>query len=535
MTTNFLILSGSYVGPDLVAEFGLLPPAFLPLGGARLLNAQMSIATSYTSTVYLSLPENFVLRDHDARYIEDNSIALIRVSPESTLTEGLLNALDAMPPADELIIMYGDTLVNEPHPVPQDCYAVGHSHQIAAWDVVPNTIKRGAFSAERTTSTSEGSIIAGFFRFSSFSVFRSILSRSLDLNDALARYSREVGLTAHPTEYWYDFGHLNTYYNSRRESFISRDFNKLTGVGASILKTGSPSRKIYAEAMWYENLPKSLQRLAPRIEPRRAETPFSYAIEYLPLPLVSELYVYAELPSNAWENILRRCANALAALHNHHPLEHELPFEYSRQFYDQMIVGKSSARLREFLTTRRIDGDVPWTLNATRLPSILELMEILIANIGPTTQSDLAIMHGDFHFGNLFFDFRRDEILAIDPRGMMPDGTLTMFGDRRYDVAKLAHSVIGGYDYIISGRYELERVRPYEMMFEIENTKARKVAQVVFGERFMADAKYDAKEILSLTALLFLSMLPLHAEAPDRQMAILANAYRLYLDCILPC
>ncbi|MNF05243.1 hypothetical protein D3C80_2049270 [compost metagenome] len=41
------------------------------------------------------------------------------------------------------------------------------------------------------------------------------------------------------------------------------------------------------------------------------------------------------------------------------------------------------------------------------------------------------------------------------------------------------------------------------------------------------------KDIMPLTVLLFLSMLPLHADRPDRQEAMLVNALRLYSDYVI--
>ncbi|ELY6214457.1 capsular biosynthesis protein, partial [Cronobacter dublinensis] len=41
---------------------------------------------------------------------------------------------------------------------------------------------------------------------------------------------------------------------------------------------------------------------------------------------------------------------------------------------------------------------------------------------------------------------------------------------------------------------------------------------------------FSFKEILALTATLFLSMLPLHYDRPDRQLAFVATAINLYKE-----
>jgi hypothetical protein len=42
--------------------------------------------------------------------------------------------------------------------------------------------------------------------------------------------------------------------------------------------------------------------------------------------------------------------------------------------------------------------------------------------------------------------------------------------------------------------------------------------------------KLGAAEVMAVTTTLFLSMLPLHADKPKRQWALLANGLRLFLD-----
>jgi hypothetical protein len=45
----------------------------------------------------------------------------------------------------------------------------------------------------------------------------------------------------------------------------------------------------------------------------------------------------------------------------------------------------------------------------------------------------------------------------------------------------------------------------------------------------MGGVKLDAPEVMAVTTTLFLSMLPLHADRPKRQWALLANGLRLFL------
>jgi len=138
------------------------------------------------------------------------------------------------------------------------------------------------------------------------------------------------------------------------------------------------------------------------------------------------------------------------------------------------------------------------------------------------------LMHGDFCFSNILYDSRVRRIRAIDPRGLVGSRP-TIFGDTRYDLAKLSHSILGRYDQIVAGRRRVSRQRAdFEISFEeipCQPWLAEALADLeVDGVRARSD------EVTAVMVSLFLSMLPLHGDRPDRQAAFIANALRLYLD-----
>jgi hypothetical protein len=103
-----------------------------------------------------------------------------------------------------------------------------------------------------------------------------------------------------------------------------------------------------------------------------------------------------------------------------------------------------------------------------------------------------------------------------------------LYGDPRYDMAKLSHSVIGLYDFILAGRYALDYDgnRSIGVSFDVPDsfqTLTQDYLSMSIGGRRTAD-----RGNLAMTALLFLSMLPLHSDRRDRQYVMLANAFRLF-------
>ena len=110
---------------------------------------------------------------------------------------------------------------------------------------------------------------------------------------------------------------------------------------------------------------------------------------------------------------------------------------------------------------------------------------------------------------------------------MTPDGRLTIYGDIRYDLAKLSHSILGLYDWIIAGYYEVS-LKDQSITLCIEDTGAHRETQQAFIQLVEEEFGITAQNLYAMQIQLFLSMLPLHADDKRRQDALFANAFRLH-------
>ena len=139
-------------------------------------------------------------------------------------------------------------------------------------------------------------------------------------------------------------------------------------------------------------------------------------------------------------------------------------------------------------------------------------------------------MHGDFCFTNIFFDARSQRIRAIDPRGFFLAGQPTTFGDARYDLAKFAHSVLGNYDFILSGRFSCSGVSSGDLDLTFSEEASMSFLSAVAVEHRVAGRGISDIDVVAMTIHLFLSMLPLHKDCPERQDAFLVNTIRLFMQ-----
>ena len=348
---------------------------------------------------------------------------------------------------------------------------------------------------------------------------------------ALNKYAERRPLTPIEVEKWHDFGHLPLYFQSKRDVLVARVFNSMKSDGQSLIKSSSQTEKMQAEAHWYENLPPEIRINTPRYLGRIQDNGFSgYALEYLYHPTLSDLRVFGRLPMTSWLQILANCVAFVEKCRDIRPAPgaEEATPDFAQAFYENMFRRKTCSRLDAFCATRGIAADTTMRLNGTQLPPLNQIVAEILDTIPPTQPEDICFWHGDLFFGNMFFDFRAQRVICVDPRGQLDDGRNCIYGDYRYDLAKLAHSILGDYDKTIMSRTRLDRLGPADWTFEIEQSPGAVEIAEVFVSLVRERFGIGLTTLRALAATLFFSMLPLHYDNVDRQDRILASGLVLY-------
>lgn len=523
--TTLVILSGAYIATELIGEFGRLPACFLPNGTRRLYQAQIEAWKGVVDRVVVTLPDDYAVPEFDRKLLGTLSAEIFRTPASVALNEAIVQVVDGANISGRVLLLFGDTMVYLDDPsVGPDMFAVGESPQLALWATYERD-QEGLRFVNRLESGSNG-IVAGFFDLSDADLLAQSMNTGNGFYEGLSLYSAKNPLHPVATARWLDFGHLFSYHYSRRMEFDARSFNSIKGDKFAILKTGTPTRKIFAEAEWYGHLPTTMRLFCPQYLGFEPSPVPGYRVEYLYLPILSELFTYAELPINTWGLIFDSCREFLETCHSHRPRDFELPMNFADHFFDDIFRRKTFRRVEQFVGAVGLSMDVEWRFAGRPQPTLRAVLDTLIAMIAPTTGDDIRLWHGDFHFANLFFDFRSRRIKAVDPRGMLSDGSLSIYGDRRYDLAKLGHSVVGLYDLIIADRFDLT-CAPYDIDIDFGGAGASAIA-TLYAEMRIGDRRFVDREIVAMIALLFFSMIPLHESHPRRQWAMLANGFRLF-------
>lgn len=516
----FIINSAAYVHSEFQNELGLIPPCLLPIGNKKLIEFQVqAIRKVFNGCIYVSLPESYRLSINEDLLLSSLKVNVVFVPEQFSLGESLAYILNSEyltnKEFNSLRMLHGDTLITELIEE-LDIISVGEANSDYGWEKLENDEQTG-----------RNLVWSGFFSFSDPLLLLKYLAlyRS-DFILAVRQYSTDKNTDKIELLEWLDLGHINTYFKSRARITTERAFNSLKINDNVIYKSSQWNGKVKAEAYWFNNIPLNIKKYTPNyLSDGEENNQFYYCLEYLPFLPLNEIFVHGRNQKEFWELINRlikryfqeaKVSSASVSKNIINKITRD-----SRGLYES----KTLARVELFCTENDFDfNSVCLTVEGKDI-SYNEILKECLLKV-----RDLpivpAIMHGDLCFSNILYDSRFETLKVIDPRGMNFQDEFTIYGDQKYDLAKYTHSIIGLYDFIISGRYKIVKKGKYEeIVFDLDGRL------IEIQEQFMSEIfieRVSVRDIMPVVVLLFLSMLPLHRDDKNRQKAMLLNAIRLY-------
>lgn len=326
--------------------------------------------------------------------------------------------------------------------------------------------------------------VSGIYHFTSSALLRNLLKEQLkndsnkinnefQLSTVLQEIANDDDFLIIETEL-IDFGTLEEYLENRSVK-ISRSFNDITINGNIVNKSSELEReKIIKEYNWFNNLPTDIKIHTPRIFEREFFLPRTwYNMEKVLCPSLREVYLFMDSSKETWDNIFNSMFDLLK----------KMEFHGQQNSFMKTVVDKTIARVN--------DIDIP--VENKLIKEFIAYMENTINNF-----SRPALMHGDFCFSNLLYDFQSSKVIMIDPRG-------ELFGDHYYEVAKIAHSVLFDYDFVDAELYYVVSGKSY-----LYNKGKEEVKETFMSYLDKYYSKQEQEYIFMITASLFLSMIPLH-------------------------
>lgn len=513
-----LINSADYVNSEFRNEFGAIPPIFLPIGNKKLLTYQVALLREYFSKkepIIVSLPQKYNLSIDEQKLIQYLNIEIVFVPEGISLGMAILYVLNTVEiEADNIRLLHGDTLLDE-FPLDDDCVALTKTQDEYNWE----------FKNDKEKDL----IWCGYFSFLSAKKFvRELAITYGDFAKSVYNYANnEPNLTYPEIKGWYDLGHINTYFSSRSKITTQRAFNLLRIENGVVWKSGSPTIKIEAEANWFKNLPIQLKRFTPQlIQSGYIDDNVFYETEYLSILPLNEVFVHGKKGVGYWDRIISLITNFLQEARSCFSPNNESELCKVIADSNALYSKKTHERLQAYAEQANIDLSKPNKYAGIDLPS---LQQITQECINKTLELPIvpAVLHGDLCFSNIMYNSRSHHIKVIDPRGLNIEQELTIYGNQSYDLAKLCHSIIGLYDFIIADSFEIEKSDEsgIKLIFGIDN-RLKEIQENFIARSIVPEI--NNIDIIAPTILLFLSMLPLHSDKPYRQEAMLANVLRLY-------
>lgn len=323
---------------------------------------------------------------------------------------------------------------------------------------------------------------------------------------------------------WLDCGNPDMQARSHQTLLQARAFNevKIDPVLGTLTKRSRDSEKFINEVNYLRLLPPDLAVLFPRVLAYSIDWSDPWVeMEYYGYPTLSEVFLFENVDPGVWQRVFAHLAEILGTRFAKHA--RPIPGDAVREMY----VGKTRRRLAtmkcapELAELLRHDGDV--VVNGKAMPNLQTWwprIEAEVARLETTARG--AVVHGDLCLSNILYDLRSRICKLIDPRGSF--GAVGIYGDARYDVAKLWHSVHGLYDFIVNDLFRVS-VDGNRVELSIRATSAHREIEDRFARVFFP--AYDRREIQLIAALLFASMPALHYDKPQRQLAMYARSLQL--------
>ena len=316
-------------------------------------------------------------------------------------------------------------------------------------------------------------------------------------------------------------------YNQNNDNINKpRNFNeiKIDRQASVFTKKSYQTSKITAEREWYKNIPDELQKFCPKVLGfSKDENMANLSLEYIYNPSLSVMFTKEELSQSEFNSILESIFKLYSKFISHKDNQ-GIGYNFRKIYIDktlERIGALVNSPINSLISAKEI------TLNGERIKGFPEIKDEFLKKLQSiaATPYPASVIHGDFCFSNILFDKEKNAFWLVDPRGSFGEG-FSVYGDPRYDIAKLRHSFVGLYDFIITDKFLLtESNNLPSFNFKIL-TDYNVSGLESFFDKLVAKFEFSVDDIKLIEASLFLSAIPLHSENESRQKAFFLIALK---------
>jgi len=532
-----LVPNWAPLSPDLEAETGSKYAAFMSLGGVPLYKHIISLYQRDRDRVRMVFLVAQDAPEFDIDPLEKSWIEVIRLKRSRSIGETVLAGLTETTPGSAVVVHMADTLLDIDGVPLGDAVYVQSRSDIYRWTSVSvDSTGCVKITSDRDETGPSGPrpVCVGLFSFVDGNRLAAALVSAFEHGShgrepffvALENYSSCCPMELRPIKHWMDCGHVDGYYESRLSYQNLRHFNTLSydSVRGWITKKSSNSDAFRKQVRWFKQIHDEVAPFLPRVFGSSDGSDPFITMEFLSIPTLGDLFITQRLNLGAWNDVVRSIS-CIQSCFAEKAVRNSLAPQLARSVY----LDKTRSRLEQFTAQNPsaksyfiCRGAEKWTIGRVQ-----QTLESFIEHSGLLEIDELTPIHGDFCFSNLLYDYKVRLVKMIDPRGDF--GVPGVFGDRRYDLAKLAHSYAGKYDLITADQFSVEVESEGLLRLYVRTDDYYTRVKSIFDTVLLPDIVLR-EEVYSLQALLFLSMLPLHVDKPRRQLAMLTTGLELYAE-----
>jgi len=441
----------------------------------------------------------------------------------------------------EILIVLGDTIIkdNIQNKIKRDFIGYKEVDEYKRWCLVDiGNNKAKGFIHQSDVDYGIRTATIGVYFFKDFRLFDKCIDKIIDdniriknefqISSVMEEYMKVKDIYCERFEDWFDCGEIKTFNDTRKH--VARQFNSITiTADNTVIKRSTNFDKIRQEIYWYLNIPNKLKVYTPQLINYSEVDPF-YELEHINFTPMNELFLF-NLPSiEEWKIFFDTVFNFIDKLRNYS--YKNITHYNSDKMLKEILLDKTVDRIKY------LDGEY-WKdikekdyININKITyknipllqdKILQYIETFIL---PDSLKFWQIIHGDLFFGNMFYDVNSNTMKVIDPRGNF--GIDTIYGDIRYDIAKLNHSIVGKFDFIVNNLYVITEENHENGNFQYimyDNEQHKDIINIF--HKYIVEHNFNLEHITFLTGILFLTVVPFYKEQ-NQKLLLYLTAIKLF-------
>jgi len=197
-------------------------------------------------------------------------------------------------------------------------------------------------------------------------------------------------------------------------------------------------------------------------------------------------------------------------------LMHQEPIKVNVDDIIMMYYLKPKKAIENFIKEKKFDPD-SLKINGFLIQNPIATLDKIFSEFRERLfDTKYSFIHGDLTMSNILID-QNEKVYLIDPRGAF--GNTKIYGDVRYDVAKLFYSIVGNFDSLNSGRFKYEyNLETNDHIFSIVSNGFSS-----YGDKMLSLFKEDLDIIKFIHTTIWLSLIPHMSNNKKQQLCAFCN------------